>query len=116
MSMSCDGINSPVIEAIIENGEVKTTDDIIVPDAVHPYNNTNDGNPTGTGKGLLIQDIDGLIQFIMTNLNSSVIGMMQTMIDNLNFTSAGTDPLALEIETKLTAIRDALKDQIKQVP
>jgi len=114
--MSCDDINSAVIEAIIENGEVKTTDDIIVPDAVHPYNNTDEGKSTGVGTGLLFQDVDGLIHFVMSSLNANVINMIQSLIDNLNFSAVGTDLLAIEIGLKLTAIKDALKEQIKQIP
>ena len=116
MSMSCDNSQSLVLDAIIENGEVKTNEGVVVPDAVHPYENTDDGKPTGVGTGFLIQDVDGLIHFIMNNLNSSVITMIQTFIDNFNFTLSSSDPLAGEIKKQLEAIKDALKEQIKQIP
>ena len=120
MNMSCDNSQSLVLDAIIENGEVITTEGLVVPDAVHPYNNTNDGKPngkpTGVGTGFLIQDVDGLIHFIMNNLNANVINMIQSFIDNLNFSAESTDLLAQEIALKLESIKNALKDQIKQIP
>lgn len=114
--MSCDNSQSLVLNAIIENGEVITTEGLVVPDAVHPYNNTDEGKPTGVGTGLLFQDVDGLIHFVMNSLNANVINMIQTLIDNLNFSAVGTDPLATEIGLQLTAIKNALKEQIKQIP
>lgn len=114
--MSCEEPKSLVIPAIIENGEVKTNEGVVVPDAIHPYNNTDDGKPTGSGTGYLFLDKDSLMRFIMDNLNISVIEMMQILIDNFEFDTVSTDPLATEIAGNLTAVKDALKEAIKKIP
>ena len=116
MSMSCEEPKSFVIPAIIENGEVKTTEGVVVHDATHPYNNTDDGKPTGSGTGYIFLDNDSFTRFIMDNLNISVIKMMQIFIDNLNFSTPSTDPLVKEIQDKLKEIRDSLEEEIKKVP
>lgn len=114
--MSCEEPKSFVISAIIENGEVKTNEGVVVPDAIHPYNNTDDGKPTGSGTGYIFLDKDSLTRFIMDNLNISVIKMMQIFIDNLNFSTPSTDILVKEIQDKLKEIKKDLEEEIKQVP
>jgi len=108
--MSCDPLKSTVLDAIIENGEVKTSEGIVIPDALHPYTNK------GSGTGLVILSNDDKVQFVQNNLNTNLLALFQIFIDNLNFTAVSTDPLALEIQTKLMAIKTAISKKIKLVP
>lgn len=104
---------SPVIEASIEDSKI-SIELGEVSDAKSNYTNG------GIGKGVLIESnntdlSEKNMYFIQTDLNTNLIEICKIFTDNLQFTATSTDPLALEIKSKLELIKTKLQDAVKKI-
>ena len=87
------------------------TNDIQVQDATFDYD-----NPTGQGKGLLVNDENGNPFFFQTNLNSSLKEAIQTLIDAFTISTPPTSAYEIALDTNLKAAKTKLEQILEIIP
>lgn len=113
--MNCE-ITTPLLEASINNGVVEV-EGTTVADAMHNYTNG------GVGRGLLVEvtdtanaeGINKFLYFLQTDLNLNLLEFMNILSENLVFTMQSTDPLVLEIKSKLELIKTLIDIALPKV-
>lgn len=109
INTKCNNDSPTTIEATI-NTKIVSVGEAQIPDAVHYYNNV------GQGRGVLIELNDKSVFFVQTDLNTNLINICDIFINNLVFTATSTDPLVLEMKTKLELIKTALVTEKAKIP